>query len=70
MTNGRFRSLSFWKKLAPLVLGGLVLGGGGAVAAQRYFGGDCCTPGSPCCHPGSPCCHGHHADPTASLAQR
>ena len=62
MNIDRMRSL--WKKLAPLALGVAALGAVG----YHYYGGDCCTPGSPCCHPGSPCCHGHAAP--GGVAQR
>jgi hypothetical protein len=65
MNVARIRTLS--KKLTPMILAGLVIGGAGAVFAQRYFASDCCAPGSPRCHPGSPCCHGHAPQ---GLAQR
>jgi hypothetical protein len=69
MNMPRIRALS--KKLTPLVLAGLVVGGAGSVVAQRYFASDCCKPGASCCHPGSPCCHGHgHAGPQQGLAQQ
>lgn len=66
MTFERIRKQ--WKRLAPLLVAGAVVGGVGRVAFDRYFAGDCCAPGSPCCHPGSPCCHGHGA--TGGVASR
>ena len=64
MTIDRIRAL--FKKLAPVLVAGAVLGGGGSVAARRYLAADCCAPGSACCHPGAACCHGHgHAAPGA-----
>jgi hypothetical protein len=68
MNVTRIRAIS--RKLAPFLLGGLVLGTAGSAVAHRYFAGDCCAPGSSCCHPGSPCCHGHHAGSSQGLAQR
>lgn len=51
-------------KLAPVLAAVAVVGTVAGFAAHKYFGGDCCVPGSSCCYPGSPCCHG------AQLAQR